>query len=98
MRTFRFSFAGIWTKVTNIPRMKTSSLPQKKTPRTLPPTTTRQQQGSCAVDHHLQKTTRMPATMPVLAAVMVATAAATVAAIAATMILACPLRTSAASP
>jgi hypothetical protein len=98
MRTSRFSFAGIWTKKTKIPRMKTSSLPQKKTPRTLPPTTTRQQEGSCVVDHRLQKMTGTPATMPVLVVVMVAAAATMVVVIAAMMIPARPLCTSATSP
>jgi hypothetical protein len=90
MRTSRFSFMGIWTKATKIPRMMTSSLPQKKMPRKLPPMMTRQQEGSCAVDRRLQKMTGMPATTPILAAVMVATAAATAAAIAAMMTPVCP--------
>jgi hypothetical protein len=42
----RFSFMGTWTKTKKIPGMMTSSLPQKKMPRTLPPTMTRQQEGS----------------------------------------------------
>jgi hypothetical protein len=98
MRTSRFSFMGIWTKVTKIPRMMTSSLLQKKMPGTLPPTMTLQQEGSCAVDRRLQKTTGMPATTPVLTAVMVATAAATAAAIAAMMTPVCSPHASAASP
>jgi hypothetical protein len=63
-----------------IPRMATSSFPQKKTPRTLQSTTTWQQEDSRAADRRLQKTTRMPATMPVIAAMMAAIAAATAAA------------------
>jgi hypothetical protein len=71
---------GIWMKATMIPGMTTSSFPQKNTPRTLQPTMTRQQEGSCTVDHRLQKTMRTPATTPVIAAMTAATAAATAAA------------------
>jgi hypothetical protein len=98
MRTSRFSFMGIWTKATKITGMMTSSLPQKKTPRTLPLMMIRQQEGSCAVDRRLQKTTGTPAMTLVLAAVMVATAAATTAVIAAMMTLVRPPHASAVSP
>jgi hypothetical protein len=81
MKTSRFSFMGTWTKATmKIPGMMISSLSQKKMPRTLPPTTTQQQEGSCTVDHRLQKMTGMPVTTP---AMMVATATAPAAAMAA---------------
>jgi hypothetical protein len=98
MRTSRFSFMGIWTKATKIPRMMTSSLPQKKMPRTLPPMMTQQQECSYVVDCRLQKMTGTPAMTPVLAAVMVATAAATAAAIVAMMTPVHPPHASAASP
>jgi hypothetical protein len=98
MKTSRFSFMRIWTKATKIPGMMTSSIPQKKMPRTLPPMTTRQQEGSCMVDRQLQKTTGTPAMTPVLKAVMVATATATAAAIAAMVTPVHPPHSSAASP
>jgi hypothetical protein len=87
-------------KATEIPRMTTSSFPQKKIPRTLQPMTTRQQEGSCVADRRLQKMTGMPATMPVIAAMTAATAAATAAAaMAATMMTPTRLpHTNAASP
>jgi hypothetical protein len=87
-------------KATKIPGMMTSSFPYKKIPRTLQPTTTRQQEGSCAADRRLQKTTGTPATMPVIAAMTAATAAATAAAAmaAAMMTPTCLPPTSAASP
>jgi hypothetical protein len=83
-----------------IPRMTTSSFPQKKTPRTLQPMTTRQQEGSCVADRRLQKMMRMPATTPVIAAMTAATAAATtaVAMVAAMVTPACLPHTSVASP
>jgi hypothetical protein len=87
-------------KATKIPRMTTSSFPQKKIPRTLQPTMTRQQEGSCTADHRLQKTTGTPATTPVIAAMMAATAAAAAAA-AMVAVMMTPARlphTSAASP
>jgi hypothetical protein len=97
MKTSRFSFMGTWTKATTkIPRMMISSLSQKKMPRTLPPTTTQQQGGSCTVDRRLQKKTGTPAMTP---AMMMATATAPVAAMTATMMTpAHPPRTSAAKP
>jgi hypothetical protein len=76
--------------------MMISSLSQKKMLRTLPPTTTQQQEGSCAVDHRLQKTTGTPEMIP---AMMVAIATAPVAAMAAVMMTPARLpRTSAARP
>jgi hypothetical protein len=91
----------IWMKATMIPGMTTSSFPQKKTPRTLQPTTTRQQEGSCVADHQLQKTTRTPAMMPVIATMTAAIAAATAAAAAMAAMTVTPARlphTSVASP
>jgi hypothetical protein len=67
-------------KATMIFGMATSSFRQKKTPRTLQPMTSWQQEGSCAADRRLQKMMRTPATMPVIAAMTAATAAATAAA------------------
>jgi hypothetical protein len=71
----------IWMKATMIPGMTTSSFPQKKTPRTLQPMMTRQQEGPCTADHRLQKMTGTLATTPVIAAMTAATAAATAAAV-----------------
>jgi hypothetical protein len=82
------------------PGMMTSSLPRKTMPRTLPPTTTRPQEDSYAVDRRLQKTTGTPATTLIIAAMMAATAAATAAAAkaVATMTLVRLPHTSATSP
>jgi hypothetical protein len=66
--------------MTKIPGMMVSPLSQKKMPRTLPPMTTQQQEGSCAVDRRLQKTTGTPVMTP---AMMAATAVAPAAAMAA---------------
>jgi hypothetical protein len=87
-------------KATKIPGLTTSSFPQKKIPRTPHPTMTRQQEGSCAADHRLQKTTGTPTTTPVIAAMMAAIAAATAATVmAAAMMTPAHLpHTSAASP
>jgi hypothetical protein len=76
--------------------MMISSLSQKKMPRTLPPMTIQQQEGSCVVDRQLQKMTGTPAMTP---AMMVSTATAPAATMAAAMMTtACPPSTNAARP
>jgi hypothetical protein len=88
---------GTWMKETmKISGMMISSLSQKKMPRTLPPTTTQQQEGSYVADHRLQKTPGTPAMTP---AMMVATATAPAAMMAAaTMTPTCPPRTNTTRP